>query len=89
MFGRVSGMAKNTRKKALLDLADYLTVKQAAELLGVSVSTLRNWDRSGKLCSKRHPINSYRLYPETELRQLLLNLATQPTTRLVKKNEKK
>jgi predicted site-specific integrase-resolvase len=30
-------------------LADYLTVKDAAAYLGVSPSTLRNWDRAGKL----------------------------------------
>lgn len=35
----------------------YLTVSEAADALGVSASTLRNWDRSGKLKATRHPIN--------------------------------
>ena len=30
-------------------LGEYLTVKAAAEFLGVCPSTLRNWDRAGKL----------------------------------------
>jgi len=36
-----------------------LTVAEAAELLGVSASTLRNWDRAGKLKASRHPVNGY------------------------------
>lgn len=47
-----------------------LTVAAAAKLLGVSVSTLRNWDRAGKLKPHRHPINGYRLYDERVVRTL-------------------
>lgn len=50
-----------------VDLSDYLTVGEAAEKLGVSPSTLRNWDRLGKLKARRHPMNGYRLYKYTEL----------------------
>ncbi len=39
-----------------------LTIGEAAKVLGVSVSTLRNWDRTGKLPAARHPMNRYRLY---------------------------
>ena len=49
----------------------YLTVSEAAEFLGVSSSTLRNWDRHGKLSPRRHPINGYRLYEKSELERLL------------------
>jgi len=42
---------------------EMLTVGEAADLLGVSISTLRNWDRQGKLRPVRHPMNDYRLYP--------------------------
>lgn len=51
--------------------ADLLTVTEAAEILGVSPSTLRNWDRVGKLKAKRHPFNSYRLYERSQLERLL------------------
>lgn len=50
---------------------EYITVKRAAELLGVSIMTLHRWDFSGKLKAKRHPINGYRLYNEQEMRRLL------------------
>jgi len=40
----------------------YLTIKEAAEILGVTPLTLRNWDKSGKLKAYRNPINNYRLY---------------------------
>lgn len=47
-----------------------LTIAQAARLLGVLPSTLRNWDRSGKLKPRRHPMNRYRVYDRTELERL-------------------
>lgn len=56
---------------AKLNLADYLTVGEAAEQLGVSRSTLRNWDKAGKLRPYRHPVNGYRLYLCDELERLL------------------
>jgi excisionase family DNA binding protein len=49
---------------------ELLTIKEAAELLGVSEQTLRRWDKAGKLRPKRHPINGYRLYS----RNVVLNL---------------
>jgi len=52
-------------------LSDYLTVQQAAARLGVSASTLRNWDRVGKLKARRHPMNGYRLYAGDDLDKLL------------------
>lgn len=52
-------------------LADFLTVKSAAKYLGVSPSTLRNWDRSGKLMPHRYPMNRYRLYRLTDLEAVL------------------
>lgn len=58
------------------NLADYLTVGEAASVLGVSPSTLRNWDRAGKLKPYRHPLNGYRLYRRNELEALLEKLRT-------------
>ena len=46
-------------------------IKEAAEFLGVSGQTLRNWDWAGKLSPRRHPLNNYRLYKKTELQRLL------------------
>lgn len=49
----------------------YIRVKEASEVLGVSVMTLHRWDARGKLKSFRHPINNYRLYKMNELEGLL------------------
>lgn len=43
------------------NLQNYLTVGAAA-FLGLSASTLREWDWSSKLKPIRHSINHYRLY---------------------------
>ena len=61
-------MLKQARSPSL---KDYLTIKDAAQLLGVTPITLRRWDRKGKLKSTRHPINRYRLYRREELEALL------------------
>ncbi len=53
------------------NLRDFLKVKDAAEFLGISPSTVRNWERSGKLASYRNPINGYRLFRKSDLEQLL------------------
>jgi len=56
---------------------DYMTVRDAADFLGVSPDTLRRWDRSGKVKAIRHPVNRYRLYHKKELREVLWNLQEQ------------
>lgn len=58
----------------LLMLSDYLTVGAASLTLGVSRSTLRNWDKTGQLKAYRHPINGYRLYRKLELENLLQDI---------------
>lgn len=49
----------------------YLTIKEVAELLGVTTLTLRNWDRIGKLKAYRNPINNYRVYKPEEIELFL------------------
>lgn len=56
--------------------ADYRTVGEAAEFLGVTPATLRNWDRAGKLKPRRHPQNGYRIYLHEELEALLLSVSS-------------
>lgn len=62
-------------------LSEYLTVRKAAQMLGVSVSTLRNWDRTGKLKPVRHPVNGYRLYRMDDLDALLGSIDRRPAAR--------
>lgn len=52
----------------------FLKVKEAADLLGVTVMTLHRWDAKGKLKPLRHPINHYRLYKKSDLERLLKRL---------------
>ena len=50
---------------------EYLKIKDAAFLLGVSPGTLRNWEKQGKLKTHRNPNNSYRLYRKVDLERFL------------------
>jgi len=43
-------------------------------LLNVSSETLRRWDKSGKFAISRHPINNYRVYPESQVVSLVEDL---------------
>ena len=48
----------------------YITIKQASKILNVHPDTLRRWDRAGKLKTRRHPTNTYRLYTLLEIQNL-------------------
>lgn len=53
-----------------MHMKKYINVGQAAKILGVSSETLRRWDNSGRFESVRHPINNYRVYPESSVMSL-------------------
>lgn len=56
------------------NLRDFLRISEAAEYLGVSPNTLRNWENAGKIVAHRHPVNGYRLFKKEELDALLRQL---------------
>lgn len=47
----------------------YVTASEAARRLGISLDTLRRWDRAGRIRTTRDAANR-RLVPETEIRRL-------------------
>jgi MerR family copper efflux transcriptional regulator len=57
------------------NIQKYLRIKEAAEFLGISQGTLRNWGKDGKIATYRHPINGYRLYKKADLEALLIEIA--------------
>lgn len=52
-------------------LRDFLRISEAADYLGVSANTLRNWERAGKIVAHRHPVNRYRLFKREDLDAVL------------------
>jgi excisionase family DNA binding protein len=59
------------RRTDVQKLRDYLRIAEAAEHLGVSPNTLRNWENAGKVVAVRHPVNGYRLFKRNDLDALL------------------
>lgn len=59
----------------------YLTIKQAAKIIGVSELTLRNWDNSKKFEAARHPINNYRVYTIDQIDNLMKKLGHKKASR--------
>lgn len=56
------------------NLQNLMTIAQAAEYIGVTPLTLRNWDKAGKLKAVRNPLNSYRMYDKEDLDKFLSHL---------------
>jgi len=52
---------------------DLVRINEAAKILGVSVDTVRRWDKSGRLTSIRKP-GGHRYYKESDLRIFLSDL---------------
>ena len=53
------------------ELPDFLTLKQACELLQVHPNTLRNWDKSGTLKAIRIGERKLRRYKKSDLLKLM------------------
>jgi DNA-binding transcriptional MerR regulator len=58
----------------VLEMEDFVRVKQAAAMLGVSPNTMRAWGADGKVPEYRHPVNNYRLYKRADLKKILRRL---------------
>ena len=76
-----------SRILAVNKLKNFLRITEAAEYLGVSPNTLRNWENAGKIAAHRHPVNGYRLFKQEEL-DALLNLAERLSTTAKDANRK-
>ena len=59
----------------------FLSVKEVADILGVTPLTLRNWDKKGKLEAGRHPFNNYRVYLKDDIDKLLTEISTNKKSR--------
>lgn len=53
---------------------NLIPISQAAELLGVSIMTLRRWDKSGRLSSLRTKTGDHRYYRKNDIEVFLNNL---------------
>ena len=51
---------------------ELITISEAAEILGVSIDTLRRWDKNGKLSPVKISDAGYRLYSRSQI-ELFLN----------------
>jgi len=67
----------------------YFSIKEAAEILGVTPLTLRNWDKSGKFPAQRHPMNNYRVYKLSSLERIIEDIESGGAKSNARKNIKK
>lgn len=55
-------------------MKEYLSLSEAAEMIGKSKETLRRWDNEGILNAVREPVSNYRVYRKEDVQLLLGNL---------------
>jgi excisionase family DNA binding protein len=60
---------------AKLKLNEYVMVAEAAEILGVSKNTLRNWADDGRIAVRHNPGNGYRMFKRSDLDRFLAKAA--------------
>lgn len=61
-------------------LNDYVKTAEAAEILGVSQTTLRKYAEAGKIPVRKNPANGYRLFKRSDLEGFLKE-AAKPLTK--------
>ena len=61
---------------------EYLSIKEASEILGVDRTTLRRWDKGGKLKPYRNPLNKYRQYKKEDVIKLAQDTNKLPSDKL-------
>ena len=59
--------------------SEYVRAAEAADDLGVSPNTVRNWVNAGTIAAVRHPVNAYRLLKREVLDALLNKVAVAST----------
>ena len=62
-------------------MKNYMSIQEAADLLGVSPQTLRKWEKKGDLVPYRNPINHYRMYKVGQIEAFLENMANERRNR--------
>lgn len=62
-------------------MREYLTIKETANLVGVSPQTLRNWEKRGELVPYRNPINNYRMYKVIQIEMFIEEMRNERSRR--------
>jgi DNA-binding transcriptional MerR regulator len=66
-----AGLLERWAQGAILDAGDRsLQIGQVADLLGVTIDVLRNWERNGLIRVPRNPANGYRRYAPAQISRL-------------------
>jgi len=58
-------------------MREYISIKDASELLGVTPQTLRAWEKKGELVPMRNPINNYRVYKVEQIETFIEDMRNQ------------
>ncbi|MCF8348150.1 MAG: helix-turn-helix domain-containing protein, partial [Bacteroidales bacterium] len=55
-------------------MKEYVSLSEAARLIGKSKETLRRWDKEGILSAVREPVSNYRVYRKADVQALMGSL---------------
>ena len=60
-------------------LKGFLSVKEAAEFVGVTCNTIRTYGDNGFIKVYRHPVNGYRLFKSEHLQEFMDSIRLETT----------
>lgn len=65
--------------------SERMTIKEAAKMLGVSVDTMRRWDRDGRLSPSGRTVGGWRYYLFTDIKTIIDDVAYQHQKTVLRK----
>jgi len=55
----------------MLNFKDFLNIKEAAQFIGVTPNTMRNWEKEKRITTYARPFDKRRLYKKEDLENYL------------------
>jgi len=60
----------------MITIIGYVSAREAAEILGITVNTLNNWVAKGKVKAYRISVNNHRYFKEEDLDRIFTEITS-------------
>ncbi|MDD2749150.1 MAG: MerR family DNA-binding transcriptional regulator [Acidithiobacillus sp.] len=67
-------------------MSDYVTIKEVARCAGVTIETVRRWDREGKLKPQGRNAQGWRYYLFTDVQEILKDHSSRRSLKVMDEN---
>ncbi len=67
---RKNGLPGTNKENSMANGTDFLTITEAARLIGVSAKTIVRWEKAGKVRRSKRDFRGWRVFDDKDLRKL-------------------